>query len=619
MTSLPSSSTPTDYYAPRLKLAGIIMLCLIIVLAAKLWSLQMIQGKSYVEMSYNNRVRFIRLPPSRGRILDAKGRVLAENRPSFTFSVIPGELSNPQKVIHDVSPILGMTEERMRGLINRSRSIPKFLDFPIKKNMTLEEVSLLKSLGPEVKGTVLEVKPVRVYPFHEVLCHELGTLGEISAQELAKSARLGYRPGDMIGKSGIEKEYQAYLKGEEGWEQVEIDAKGHQLRSLTRKQPKAGADVVLTVDADFQKYVESVFVHRAGSVVAVDPDTGRILAIVSKPGFDLNLFSPAITEREWKTLNSDSLHPLENRSIRGLYSPASTFKIVTAAAGLGEHVITPNNTFVCKGQIDLEGQVYRCWKPGGHGTIALHRAIVESCDVYFYTLGLKLGPDRIAKYASLFGLGTPTGIGLPQELPGLVPNPGWKKRTYGDFWKDGETVTYAIGQGYLTATPIQLAMMTAIVANGGKLLRPALVQKIERPDGSLIFEHAPVVRWQVPIDEKDLDELQSAMADVVNNKEGTGTRCRIPGINIHAKSGTSQVIHAKHRIKDEDRIPYHERPHAIFVAYVNDRPKKIALAVVVEHGGGGGASAAPIARKIIARYYGVPDPRDSKTDHSPSE
>lgn len=595
------------------------MLCLMIVLAAKLWTLQLIQGQSYVEMSYNNRVRFIRLAPSRGRILDLKGHVLAENHPSFTFSIVPAELDNPRDLIYNLSPILGLTEEKMRGLIERSRSTPKFLNFPIKKNMSFEEVSLLKAKGAESKGVVLEVKPVRMYPFHETLCHVLGTLGETTADELAKLSGFGYRTGDLIGKSGIEKQYETYLKGEEGWEQVEIDARGRQLASLASRQPKTGADVMLTVDADFQRYVEEVFVHRAGSVVAVDPETGRILAIVSKPGFDLNLFSPGISERQWKTLNSDPLHPLENRSIRGQYSPASTFKLVTAAAALAEHAVEPTAKITCRGELDLMGQVFRCWNPHGHSNVALHKAIVESCDSYFYELGLKLGPDRIAKYASLLGLGTPTGLGLPQELPGLIPTPAWKLRTSGDVWKDGESVTFAIGQGYLVSTPIQMAMMTAALANGGKLLRPALVKKIMGPDGALIFEHSPVTRWEIPLDRPDLDRLQNAMTDVVADRRGTGAKCRIPGINIHAKTGTSQVIRVKQRTQEGDQIPYHERTHAMFVAYVNDRPQRIAVAVVVEHGGGGGASAAPIARKVIARYYGVPDPGDPEPDRSSQE
>jgi len=340
----------------------------------------------------------------------------------------------------------------------------------------------------------------------------------------------------------------------------------------------------------------------------VDPDTGRILAMVSKPGFDLNMFSPSISERQWKSLNSDPLHPLENRSIRGLYSPASTFKIVTAAAGLAENVIDPGHKFTCKGNLELRGQVFRCWNQYGHGKVGLHRAIVESCDIYFYELGLRLGGDRMARWASLFGLGQPTGIGLPQELPGLLPTSAWKLRTYSEHWKEGETVTLAIGQGYLVSTPIQLAMMTAALANGGKLLKPAIVQKVVSHDGRVIFEHVPLVRRNIPLDPAAASVLSTAMRDVVADRKGTGRRCRVPGLNIKAKTGTSQVIRLKERTAEDDRIPYHERTHAIFVAYVDDQPKKLALVVIVEHGGGGGASAAPIARKIIARYYGVPDP-----------
>jgi penicillin-binding protein 2 len=608
MASLPSKDNSVEYFAPRIRIAILLILATTGVLTAKLWYLQLIKGESYVEMSQSNRVRLFRLPPSRGRILDATGQVLAENRPSFTFSVLPGELENPREVIQTCSSILGITEERMRGLVERSRSIPKYMTFPIKKNMSLEELSLIKSRAADSKGVVLETKPLRLYPFRETLCHEIGNLGEVSSEDLAKSYRVGYRTGDLIGKTGIEKEYENFLKGEEGWEQVEIDAKGRHLNTLSSKPPRTGADIYLTVDAAFQRYVESVFTHRAGSVVAVDPDTGRILAMASKPGFDLNLFSHSITDRQWKTLHSDPLHPLENRSIRGQYSPASTFKIVTATAALAEGIITPKDTITCKGELELGGEVFRCWNQYGHGKVALHRAVVESCDSYFYELGLRLGPERIARYASLLGLGTPSGLGLPQELPGLIPTPSWKLRTYGDSWKDGETLNVAIGQGYLVSTPLQLAMMTAALANGGKVLRPTIVRQIASSEGEVIYDHSPVVRWELPLRQEHLKELRAAMTDVVADKRGTGRKCRVPGITIRAKTGTSQVIRVKRRPREGDQVPYHERTHAIFVAYVDDKPKKIALAVIVEHGGGGGDSAASIARKIIARYYGVPDP-----------
>jgi len=581
-------------------------------IVARLWELQLIRGDSFDELSRSNRIRLVRLPPPRGSILDARGRVLGENRPSFTFSVMPGELRNTRDVIEECSAILGLTPEKMRGLLERSSSVPKFMSFPIKKNLSLEELSLIKSRASNLKGVNLEVKPFRYYPFGEALCHVAGTVGEISADELFRGARLGYRSGDLVGKSGIEKECENHLKGEEGWEEIEIDAKGRSLASLSRRPPKGGADVILTVDTDLQKFVEKTFIHRAGSVVAMDPDTGEILAMVSKPGFDPNLFSPSMSERQWRTLNSDPLHPLENRSIRGLYSPASAFKIVTAAAALAENVVKVDEQFTCKGEMELGGQVFRCWNPAGHGKVSLHKAIVESCDIYFYSVGLRLGADLIARYAALFGLGKPTGLGMAQELPGLVPTSAWKLRSYGESWKDGETLTIAIGQGYLVTTPVQLAVMTSAMANGGRVLKPAIVRQIRSPEKGVIFDYEPVVRWALPLDSRQLAILKKAFRDVVLDRKGTGRKCFIPGINVSAKTGTSQVISAKQRTGESDQIPYHERTHAIIVAYVDDRPKKLALVVIVEHGGGGGRSAAPLARKIIARYYGVPDPGDPK-------
>jgi penicillin-binding protein 2 len=607
---LPHRDESVDYYGPRIRVAVALMLACIAVLAGRLWQLQTIKGEWYTEMSKSNRMRWIRIPPSRGRILDCTGRVLAENRPSFTLSILPAELQNPQDVIDACSSAIGLAPETMRGIIERSRSVPRFTNYPIKKNMTLEEVSLVKAHATDLKGVYVETKPVRRYPLGETLCHELGTLGEISPAEVRRLARQGYRTGDMVGKSGIEKEYEKQLRGEEGWEQIEIDARGRQLGTVSRKPAPTGQDVYLTVDADLQRFAEEIFIHRAGSIVAVDPDTGRILAAVSKPGYDLNLFSPSITDRQWKKLNSDPLHPLENRTIRGLYPPASTFKVVTATAGLAEGVVSPSKTFTCKGEMDLWGNTFRCWNRYGHGKMDLHRAIIESCDIYFYQLGLKVGVDRLARYASLFGLGKPTGLGLPHELPGLVPTPAWKLRTYGDSWEDGETVNFSIGQGYLAATPIQLAMMTAVLANGGKLLKPSIIRRIDRADGTTVYNHVPTMRWPIPLDPEKQAVLRNAMTSVVEDAKGTGRKCRIAGINIAAKTGTSQVIREKHGGKGGLEIPYHERTHAIFIAYVDDRPQKIALAVIVEHGGGGGANAGPLARKIIARYYGMRDPGD---------
>ncbi|MFH0823489.1 MAG: penicillin-binding protein 2 [Pseudomonadota bacterium] len=610
MNTFSQPPSTSDYFRNRAFAAAAVMFLIMGVLAARLWQLQLIQGEAYVEMARENRMRVLRLLPSRGQILDVKGQVLADNRPSFTLSIIPAELDNPRELVQACAPVLGITPERIRRLVEKAQSLPRFMACPVKRNLTLEQVSLIKSRTANLKGVVIETRPQRVYPFGESLCHVIGTLGEISAKELPQVAQLGYRPGDVIGKSGLEKEYEPHLKGVEGWEQIEIDAKGRQLAALRRTEPKLGADLILTVDASLQRFIEESFVHRVGSVIALDPDTGHVLAMVSKPGFDLNLFTPTISSREWSELRNDPLNPLENRSIRGLYSPASTFKIVMASAGLSDGAITPADKYVCEGKLEIGGHTYRCVNQSGHGKLGLHRAIVESCDTYFYSLGLKLGGDKIARHALLFGFGKPTGLGLPGELPGLVPNSAWKRRTYGEPWKDGESVTFAIGQGYFVCTPIQLAMMTAAIANGGRLLKPTIVQGIRNPDGSALYSHEPATLWTVPLKPEHLTVLKSAMRGVVTEPGGTGKRAAVPGLRVSGKTGTSQVVRIRDGAVDNEVVPYHERTHAIFVGYVDGGPKKIAVVVVVEHGGQGGLVAAPLARAIIARYYGMPDPGD---------
>ena len=612
MLQLRSDRVLEDYYKSRVMVFSAIVCLFILVLLIRLWNLQLIKGESYDDLAIENRIRLLRLPPPRGEILDRNGNPLAENIPSFTLSIIPGAIKELQELVKSYSEPLGYPPEKMRSMIEKSFSSPKFMPFAIKKNLSMEEVSTLKSLSLQSKGVSLNVRPIRRYPFGDLFCHVIGSTGEISSSELEKFGRVGYRPGDLVGKTGIEKEYETYLRGEEGWEQIEIDAKGRRLASLTRRPAKPGSNILLAMDASFQKFVEDVFTERAGSVVVVDPDTGKILAMVSKPGFDPNIFSASISEKDWKSLNSDPLRPLENRSIRGLYPPGSTFKPVTAFAALSEGLIKPDTQFICPGELELGGQVYRCWNQHGHGKVDLRRALVESCDVYFYELGLRLGADAMAHYASLFGLGKPTGLELSQELPGLIPTNFWKERNYGTFIKDGENVTIAIGQGYTLTTPVQLAMMTAAFANGGNVMRPFLVEQIRSPDGSVIFDQSPVVRLRIRHDKQDWALIRKAMRDVVESRSGTGRRCRVPGLNISAKTGTSQVISTREKAKPEDDVPYHERTHAMFVAFVDDQPRKVAVVVVIEHGGGGGKIAAPMARKIICRYYGLPDPGEPK-------
>ncbi len=599
-----------EYYGPRALVAGIVVLIFTGVLAARLWHLQMMRSDRYTELALENRVRTVRLPAPRGKIFDRNGRPVADNKPGFTCSVVPGGL---QAVTADISGLytaVGIPPEDLRRLLELRSSAPRFMTLPLRRNMTLEEASLIKSQLLTPGGITVESRPVRTYPLHESMSHVLGSLGEVSRGELQSGSPSVYRPGDLVGKSGVEKAYETYLRGVPGWERIEIDAKGRQIGRLGKKTPVAGADVYLTIDSDLQKFAEEVLTYRAGAVVAVDPDTGRILAMVSKPEYDPNLFSPAISSTDWEKLTNNPLHPLENRAIRGLYPPASTFKIVTAAAALAEGIVSPEDTLHCDGMMPLGGLKFRCWTK--HGDIALHRALVESCDVYFYKLGLKLGPAKLSKYATLFGMGRPTGIELPQELPGLAPTSAWKIRRYGEIWTPGETVTFSIGQGYMIATPIQMAMMAAVAANGGKLLKPAIIEKITNADKVVLYEHEPVERWALPLDESSLALLKQALHGVVSEETGTGRQCRVPGLRVSGKTGTSQVVRAVHTNRSTGDVPYHERTHAIFVAYVDERPDKLAVAVVVEHGGKGGSVAAPVAQKIIAHYYGMTLPEESE-------
>ncbi len=567
----------------------------------------MAQGAHYDQMAVENRVRLVRIQAPRGRILDKQGNELAFNRPGVTLSVSSGPMDalHREKIIESLHDILGARPEDLRRLILKAVKFPNYMNYPLEKNLSLEKVSLIKAASIGLKGLTLETRPLRVYPAGEALCHTLGNLGQITAAELRRNSSMGYYSGDYIGKTGLEKEYENILRGVDGWERIEIDAKGRRISREIIKQAQPGAEIELTIDLEFQKYVESVFLHRAGAVIAVDPDTGEILAMVSKPGYDLNLFTPSISRRQWDNLSKDPLHPMENRSIRGLYPPGSVFKMVLAVPALSENIINPESEITCNGKFHVGGLTFRCWKRTGHGKVDFNRALVESCDPYFYELGLKLGPDKIAKYAALFGLGKPTGLGLPQELPGLIPTPAWKLRTYGEIWRDGETVTTSIGQGYVVCTPMQLALATAAFANKGKVMKPSIVGRIKAHNGEIIYKSDPVVRWDVSMKDQDWELIKKALVGVVSDPKGTGKNCRINGLTVAGKTGTSQVIRSREGVLDKEDAPYHERSHAIFVAYVEDRPKKIAVAVVVEHGGGGGGTAAPIAKKVIKRYYGI--------------
>jgi penicillin-binding protein 2 len=427
--------------------------------------------------------------------------------------------------------------------------------------------------------------------------------------------------GALIGKYGIEYQWENDLRGVDGGQQIEVDALGKEIRPLGTVEPYPGNNLFLTIDLDVQKTAEEAFQGKNGALIAMDPKTGHILAMVSKPSFDLDIFARNILPEEWKSLVENPYHPLQNKGIQGQYPAGSVFKIITAIAGLESGIITPNTPLACAGTFFYGNRNFRCWKEGGHGILSLHRAIVESCDIYFYQVGLKVGVDLIARYANEFGLGRVTGIALPHEKSGIVPSSSWKKKRFGVPWYSGETLSYSVGQGYLNTTPLQLLELISGIANGGKRYLPQVVEKVENIYGNKIREYPPVELGNANVSENTLRIIKEALRGAVNDPHGTGSTCALKDVQVAGKTGTAQVVRMPENFKkgDTDRMPLKLRDHAWFVAFAPFEDPKISIAVLVEHGGFGASAAAPIAKKVIEKYLNLepqpaPEPAEKSRD-----
>jgi penicillin-binding protein 2 len=435
-------------------------------------------------------------------------------------------------------------------------------------------------------------------------CHLVGYLGEIDGHELKQKRFKGYKMGDFIGKYGVEQQWEPFLKGMDGGRQVEVDALGREIKVLQRAEPYPGNNVRLTIDLDLQMTCETLLEGKEGVIVAMNPQNGKILAMASHPSYDPSLFAGGINQDDWENLIQNPFYPLQNRAIQGQYAPGSVFKIITAIAGLEEGVISPQEILFCGGSYRFGNRTYRCWKKGGHGKVRLHRALVESCDVFFYKVGQRLGIDRLAKYARSFGFGKPTGVSLNDEKPGLIPSSEWKKKTYREVWYEGETLSCAIGQGFVLVTPLQLLNAISAVATEGILYLPQLVERIERANGKVLKSYKPISIGEIPISPETLMIIREALSGVVNEAHGTGRVARIKGVTVSGKTGTAQVISLQEDVAEED-VPYEHRDHAWFVAYAPMEDPIISVAVLVEHGGHGASAAAPLARKVIQKYLNI--------------
>ena len=592
----------------KIKVYLVLVVSSFLVILMRVWYLQILKGEDFMGKSEQNRVRKISLADYRGEIKDRHGNVIVNVRPSFSLYVTPEDADNLSESLEFLSGLIEINKDKLRSDIRRS---PSFKNVLIKRDISRIEVAYIEENKMLLPGIRIKIEPIRNYAHKNFASHVLGYLGEVSKSELKISKFSRYELGDMVGKNGLEKIYESHLRGKKGFKEVEVDVSGRELKVLRKFSPKTGNSLVLTLDSRVQSKLETLMdeVLREnsveGSAVVMKVQSGEIIAMVSKPSFDPNSFATGISTKQWSGLVLDEKNPLQNRTIDGQYPPASTYKVVTAYAALAEKIIKPESTIFCPGHFRLGKRNYRCWKKMGHGDMNLHDALVQSCDVYFYKLGHRLGINNLAKYATKLGLGELTGIVLKGEKSGLVPSKQWKKKFKNEPWYPGETISASIGQGYNLVTPLQSARMISTIASGGLLVRPYLVKRIEDYDGRLIQEFFPEVIKKIKIEPEVLRNIKEGLRGVVHEAHGTGRRARLKNVIVAGKTGTAQVVAMKdsEEIDPEEETPYSHRDHAWFIAFAPYENPEVAVSVIIEHGGHGGATAAPIAGGILKTYF----------------
>jgi penicillin-binding protein 2 len=576
----------TEKNAEKIRIIGYVIVAGFLVLLVRLWQLQILQGTEYRNISESNRLRVIGVPAPRGIIFDRNGIPLVKNVPYFCASLIPGEFD--EHLVPALAVLLGMKKEELEEKITDSGGSP-FSPVRLKEGLSFKEVNYIEARRSDFPGLMVEIESSRRYLFGNAAAHLIGYLGKMTPAQ-SRDPEFGDVPPDtFVGQWGVEKLYDKLLRGTAGQKVFEVDALGREIRLLQEKPPTKGSDLTLSIDIALEQEAEKAFDGRTGALVALQPDTGEILGYVSSPSFDPNMFAKGIGQEEWSSLSSDKNLPMLNRAIQSQYPPGSTFKIVMAIAGLEEGVIDGATKVDCRGGISFGRWHFGCWRKGGHGSISLHRALVESCDVYFYEVGKRLGIDKIYEYATRFGLGKATGIPLGSEKKGLIPNTKWKMEARKAQWFLGETFVNSIGQGYVSATPVQMATMMSAVANGGNIYRPSLLKGAK-----------PVLVANAGVKPETLEAVKSALKGVVNEPSGTGWVAKSGVTTIGGKTGTAQVVGLRRGSKN---LSEKFRDHAWFVAFAPVDKPEIAMSVLVEHGGHGGSAAAPIAKKAIEAYF----------------
>jgi penicillin-binding protein 2 len=587
------------------------MLLVFGVFFVRLFQLQVIQTDDLRLRSLHNSVRTLRVEAPRGDIVDRDGRVLAATRPAFGVQMIPHDVRHPDVVIPALAQLIDRDPRELRTQIGTPRGRLRFQPIRLAGDLSDEQYAGVESHLFALPGVVSDRRPRRHYVGGELLAHVLGYIGEIQSGQLAQRSYADYQQGEVIGQAGIEGVEQEALRGRAGGVNQIVDVAGRVIADIDKIDPVPGGSVQLTIDIDLQAAAEAAFLPetpdehaRVGSAVALDVHSGDVLAMVSKPSFDPNEFAGGIEAVNWKRLLADKLKPIQNRAISGQYPPGSTYKAIVAAAGLQAGLIDPNRRIFCPGYFRLGNRTYKCWKHEGHGSVDLHRALVESCDVYFYTVGRDLGIDRLFQIATGFSLGHPTGIPLPHESSGLIPSSEWKQRVRKEPWLAGETISASIGQGFNLVTPLQLAVAYGAIANGGTIVRPRLVLRTSDADGRLVDVPAVESSVRVPVRREFLDLVRSGLEGVVEEPHGTGARARVTGVRVAGKTGTAQAVALKRTEGiDEAKMPWELRDHAWFVGFAPAEAPEIVVAALVEHGGHGGSAAAPVVQKVLQRYF----------------
>jgi len=581
----------------------VLVAALFFVLAFRLWFLQVYKGEFYFQKAQENLQRRQHIYAPRGLFLDREGRLLAVNEPSYSLALVREDTPDMERTLKQISKWTGKSLEELRADFERGRSMVRSFENQILvSNLSFDLLTRVETEAPYWPGVKVVVQPRRRYLQGEVMSHVLGYVAQASEQELA--ADPGLRLGDNVGKHGLEYTMEKILRGSRGLKQLEVDAAGRVLREYMLAPPQPGKNLQLSIDLELQTFIYTLMEGRTGSVVVLDADTGQVLALVSTPGYDNNKFVFGVSRDQWRNLLENPHHPLQNRSIQNAYPPGSVFKPLMAALGLESPDISPGQEVSCTGSYRLGDRVFRCWRP--HGRVNMNRALVESCDTYFYQLGERLGVDQISSFALASGLGRRTGIDLPHERAGLIPSREWKRKRFNDAWRGGDNLNLAIGQGFIQVTPLQMARMTAAIANGGHLYRPSLFLEEKKLDP----EPLP---WSVGTREF----IYQAMLDTVEKERGTARRLRTREVDVGGKTGTAQVVRLmpEHTEDDPEAVDYWLRHHAWMISFAVSDRQRYAVAALVEHGGSGSAAAGPVVKAVYD--YLFPQDQEKTTGQVP--